>query len=113
MNTNITISGTDPTNPRCAGHIAERLTQMERDLKAMYEEAGRLCVFAGRIRDVLREEQGLSDHKATARAQAAVLQIGTLRERLGEGAVDARRSRDALSESGVNMRASFAWTPSR
>jgi hypothetical protein len=47
VNRNITISGTDPTNPRSPGDIGERLAQMERDLKAMFEESGRLMMFAG------------------------------------------------------------------
>lgn len=107
MDKTIVISGTDPTNPRCAAHIDERLAQMERDLAAMYQEAGRLMVFSESIRDVLREHQHVPDARAVDRAQAARARIARLRENLGEAEFDARRARAAIADSGVNMRARF------
>lgn len=107
MDKTIVISGTDPGNPRCAGHIEERLAQMERDLAAMYGEAGRLWMFADSIRDVLREQQGRRDADAVDQAQAVKARIARLREYLGQATLSATGCRSAIASSGVNMRARF------
>jgi hypothetical protein len=63
------ISGTDPTNPRSAQHIVDRLEQIARDTAAMAEEARRLSVFAGGIRCVLLRA-GIDDDEAVVETQS-------------------------------------------
>lgn len=106
----ITISGTDPTNPRCAGDIAARLEQIERDTKAMADEAGRLMLFAGSIREVMTE-QGVRPRSAQRAAEDTVARCKHLRRLLSEVSEAARTATVELLNTGVNPRARFEWRP--
>jgi hypothetical protein len=106
----VVISGTDPTNPKCAAHIVERLEQIERDTRAMHEEAGRLMVFVEAIRDVLIG-QGRSFSSAQRDAAASRDAIRGLRSKLDEASSAAKSASQIIFDSRVIMSARFDWRP--
>lgn len=109
---NVVISGTDPTNPRCAADIIMRLEQIERDTAVMAAEAGRLMVFSEFIREVLREEQGLADRAAVSRTVVARERITKLRTLLLSVSTSAAEAVAAVYESGVRPTTRWPeWKP--
>lgn len=108
----VVISGTDPSNPRSAKHIIERLQQIGRDTTAMHTEAGRLKQFASSIRDQLMQ-QGKTYDQACGTTKAILDEIERVRDAL-EGAHDATiRGCDAIYGSDVILSARFEWRPTR
>lgn len=110
---NIHISGTDPTNPKSAGDIVERLTDMYRSVASMHEELGRLEVYAGSIREVLHYEQSYPDKRASLVAREVVEEVRQLRSEVEQLHSRIHRTHDAVAECGVNLHAKFQWRPTR
>lgn len=113
MSDTITISGTDPTNPKRAGDIVIRLDHIRATLDAMHTELGRLQVYASSIRDVLHYDQGVPDKQAGMRAAEVVATIKMLREDMAELNAQTKRAADAVIATRVNLRTRFMWRPSR
>lgn len=114
MNRNIVISGTDPTNPKTAGEIVDRLQQMQATLDAMHTEAGRLEVYAGSIiRNVLHYYQSMPDKRAALIARDVAAAVKSFRADVEALHEKAGRTASAVADCGVNLRGKFEWRPSR
>lgn len=107
---NITVSGTDPTNPRCMAHIVTRLEQIERDTAAMRQEAGRLMMFAGRGRDVLLDH-GRTDNQARAVVTPIVDKLRRLHTALHDVSGIAATAAGMVRDSGIPLNTRFEWRP--
>lgn len=101
------ISGTDPTNPRCARDIVDRLRQIERDTMAMRHEARRLYMFAGSVRSVLLS-QGRGLPAAQSSTDEVVLLLKRLADRLDAAMSTAGIAVGVLEGTGVNMTTRFS-----
>lgn len=114
MSRPVVISGTDPTNPRSAADIVERLEQIQAGLINMSTELGRLQVFASGIREVLHYEQSMPDKRASLIAAEVAREIELLRKDVDDVAFGrAQRAINAVAGCGVNLRAKFVWRPAR
>jgi hypothetical protein len=109
MSRQIVISGTDPTNPKTAGEIADRLDGMRVAMARMYTEMRRLEIFAGSIRDVLHYEQSMPDKRAQMIACEVQSGIKALREEVEATHDQFRSVIDLVTCCGVNLRGRFEW----
>lgn len=112
MTDTITISGTDPNNPKSAQHIVDRLKQIERDVFAMRDEARRLAVQSGAVMEVMRD-QGYSTAQARDAAQEIAERIRRLSRQLEDAAAGAGVAEGAVHQSGVRLKTRFEWRPAR
>lgn len=113
MSRSITISGTDPTNPKCAEDMVRQLEHIRAGLNNMADEAEKLKHFADGIRTVLHYDQSYPDKRASMIASDVAATLGMLADALGGLADQTLRSVNAVTGCGVNMRGKFEWRPSR
>lgn len=106
----VTISGTDPSNPKCADDIVREVYEMEQALTGMAYRARQLQMFAGSIRDQLLDQRQLY-RQAQESSDLIQRQMRTLVEALSEAGQLARKAGGAMEESGVIPHASFEWRP--
>jgi hypothetical protein len=106
------ISGTDPTNPRTAGHIVVRLEQIHRDTEAMAAEARRLAMFASSLRQVLAD-QGKSDRTAVIVCERLAGRCRKAADLLDAASEQTGRAAAEIRDSGARLSARFVWRPIR
>lgn len=106
------ISGTDPTNPRTAGHIVERLEQIHRDAEAMADEARRLAMFAVSVQQVLRGQRK-DERTVLIVGQRLAGRCRKAADMLDAGSGQARRAAAEIRESGARLNTRFDWRPLR
>lgn len=111
LNSSITISGTDPSNPKSAGEIVDRLLKLRGYLVAMDYEIGRLEMYAGGVRDVLHFDQSYPRKRADMIGHDVTSTIRMLREDVERLADQVKRASDKVADSGVNLKARFTWRP--
>ncbi len=109
---NITITGGDPSNPRCMAHIVQRLEQIKRDTAAMEHEVRRLNVFADHGRDILLD-RGYSLHFADATVAEIRKELAQLTNLLDEASTVAARAGDATAATGIPLHQRFERRPDR
>lgn len=113
LSKDIRISGTDPTNPKSAADIVDRLVDMHAQLARIHEELGRLQAYAGSIRDVLHFDQSYPDKRASLVACEVIEEIKKLRAETESLHDRTQRTAAVVADCGVNLNARFTWRPTR
>jgi hypothetical protein len=106
----VTISGTDPTNPRNAKQVFTEVAAIAAAADGAAERLLQLRHFAGAIRDVLLD-QGVPPRQADDRTGEVVRAFKAAAERTEEASAAMAKANQMLVASGVIMQGSFEWRP--
>jgi hypothetical protein len=106
----VTISGTDPTNPRCLADVLDELAAMRREVEALAYRARQLTMFTGTVRDVLLDQR-VPMRRAQEAADLVQSRMRALSAALDDAAEAGRRAIGAAEGSGAHPHQSFEWRP--
>jgi hypothetical protein len=104
----ITISGTDPANPRNATQVSDELVAIAKHADDASYRLGQLAHFAAAVRDVLLDQK-VPLRRANEQTLEVTTAIKNAASAVDEAAAAIRRADRLLNGSGVIMHASFEW----